>query len=626
MSNHSDLSPLHFSNELTQSTTHAVDFSRIKLKTVIPYAPKLLCIKQLYMEKQYQLLVGQTHSNQDKKSSQTLYLIWVTHTKQKETLIHLIKDQMRSWSCFQHKLDTFEDKTHFFYIYPLGNYQKLNLMELNHREQQLQDLRFRERPNQNKKTWTSKEYTQFIKSAEHLALLLVDLHAQNLCLGGFDPQDFIINSNALCQPLYPMRAYKTNQVLSLSQKESNTYLGYSPPESYGYFKARPTPASDVFSFGMWLFYSVTGSPLLSETRRPFNRLPSPHIYQPSLMPELVAVIRKATSSYPSRRYQNMSLLWDALCWAIHTSEQREDESRPSLHIEIGHEIHIGLLKGQYNPNNQDDLFLGYQPEKERSLFVVTDGVSISEYGSGDIASSYVRQEAYKIWHEISDSGSIDEHETLSELSIDLEQRDQLDHRPLVDMLNRANTKIGADINRQIPVFHGPPEGIMAATAVAVLVDKNKALLASIGDSRIYLIRNQHICSLMVDDDLLTHLIQMGQTPTQAQQTPSSAALINCVGEFKKNDKNQLQPVELKPQLSSLNLLPNDYLVLCSDGIPDYAGYDEEDAEQKIMKVVTESFSTARAAFELIVMANRGGGGDNLSCIVLHFSPLEENIS
>ena len=51
---------------------------------------------------------------------------------------------------------------------------------------------------------------------------------------------------------------------------------------------------------------------------------------------------------------------------------------------------------------------------------------------------------------------------------------------------------------------------------------------------------------------------------------------------------------------------------------DYAGIDEEAAETAILEAVESAPDMASAAFELMVLANRGGGGDNISCIVLRF--------
>jgi serine/threonine protein phosphatase PrpC len=379
---------------------------------------------------------------------------------------------------------------------------------------------------------------------------------------------------------------------------------------------------------MWLYYAATGLELFEETRRPNKRLPSPRVYDATLSPELDAVIRRAISPVPSRRYPDLSALRTGLTWAVETSAERAKVTGRALSVEVGHEIHVGLLKGQYNPTNQDDLFLGYQAELERGLFVVTDGVSISEYGSGDIASGYVRMAAQEAWERFSvdQVNAESEEETISELSLaELQRMAKLSPKVLTDLLNQANRSIGEHVMGSLDVFHGPPEGIMAATAVIIMFEGDQALFASMGDSRIYLIRDGHMSSLMVDDDLATHLMQMGQSPSQAYQAPSSAALVNCVGEFKKGADGQLIPVPVQPQLTSLSLLPGDTVVLCSDGVPDYGGVDEEDAEAHVLALVEGAFSAPKAAFDLISLANQGGGGDNLSCIVLRFHQGEEGL-
>ena len=164
---------------------------------------------------------------------------------------------------------------------------------------------------------------------------------------------------------------------------------------------------------------------------------------------------------------------------------------------------------------------------------------------------------------------------------------------------------------------------MAATAVAVMVEDNHATLMSIGDSRIYLVRDGHIASLMVDHDLGTQLIRLGRSPSVARATPSAAALIRCVGEFEVATDGTLRPVPLQPDFRELRLMPGDALVRCSDGLPDYGGSDLEHAEDRIREVVESAPGARWAAFELMVLANRGGGGDNISCIVLRVVAPEE---
>ena len=61
------------------------------------------------------------------------------------------------------------------------------------------------------------------------------------------------------------------------------------------------------------------------------------------------------------------------------------------------------------------------------------------------------------------------------------------------------------------------------------------------------------------------------------------------------------------------------LVLCSDGVADFAagaGVAPAEQDQRIKQTVLEYDDPARAAFELVVLANRAGGYDNISCVVL----------
>ena len=505
------------------------------------------------------------------------------------------------------------------------------------------------------KTLPISKIKQVIYSMRPMFDLVAKIHKADYCLGGFDPSlfkevDLEIHADEdptlapQIRPLYPLRLYKTvdpstqsitdlktddvaRPHLQLASnpfvrgEELSVYLGYSPPEMYGYYHGVPSKQSDVFSAAMMLYYALTDCPRFAETMRPFARLPSPIVYRQDLPPELVSVVYRAISPSPSRRPQDMKGFLEEIEWALHTAELREQISPSSLQLEAGHEIHIGLLKGQYNPINQDDLFLGYQSETDLGLFVVTDGVSICEHGSGDLASGLVREEAAKCWRKICQMQSIgDEDDTLSELNLNAHDGQSHNYgRVLTSLVNHANRRIGDYINERVPVFHGPPEGIMAATIVAAAITRGVVMLTSVGDSRIYLIREGHITSLMYDEDLYTHLLQARQSPAQAQQSPSAAALVHCVGEFSKDVEQRLQASPITPQLREVKLLPGDQLVLCSDGVPDYAGVDEEDAEDCILKCVENALTVHHAAFELISLANRGGGGDNLSCIVLKFS-------
>ncbi len=451
------------------------------------------------------------------------------------------------------------------------------------------------------------------------------VHAAGLYVGNPDPAEILVGEEGDCW-------FRQPPLLTTgggAARSCRATRGFVAPEVRGRCGGQVDARSDVFFIGISLFYALARIAPLNEAGESNERLPPPHIYRSDVPPEVAAVVYRAVSLVPSRRYANAGDLNEALERALQSDLERRRVGGGSLLLDIGHELHIGVLKGQYAPTNQDDLFLAYHGQTGIGLFLISDGVSISEHGTGDMASGCVRQETVAAWRSIVegradgddieavDGGSLGELHPV--LPASFEGRCDL----LRGVLDAANTRIGHLLHERMPRFPGPPEGIMAATAVLVLLDRNKVTLCSIGDSRVYLVRDGHLTSLMVDHDLATQLMRMGRPPSFARSVQAAAALIRCVGEFEKDKDDRLVPVPLQPEFRALNLLPGDTLVLTSDGIPDYAGTDEEDAERRILEAVESAPGSSWAAFELMVAANRGGGGDNISCIVLRFGQSED---
>lgn len=456
-----------------------------------------------------------------------------------------------------------------------------------------------------------------------LARTFARLHASGLAVGNPDPGELLVDADGGCVFRAPPTLFE--RAGGREPLRRRAIRGFSAPEVRGRCGAGVDARADVFFVGVSMYYALARIARLTEADETAHRLPPPHIYHDDVPPELGAVVRRATSPVPARRYADAAELLTALERAVRSVRRRRQVTPGPLPVDIGHELHIGVLKGQYAPTNQDDLFLAYHGETGIGLFVISDGVSISQHGSGDMASSCVRHEALEVWRQIVegriDGDDVDDRtlDGLGEMNPALPESSAGRSKLLQGMLDRANARIGRLIHQSRPRFVGPPEGIMAATAVSVILQGNHATLSSIGDSRIYLVRDGHIASLMVDHDLATQLMRMGRPPTFARNVQAAAALIRCVGEFEKDEHDQLVPVPLHPEFLELDLLPGDTLVLTSDGIPDYAGLDGEDAERRIREIVENAPGATWAAFDLMVAANRGGGGDNISCIVLKFA-------
>ena len=459
-----------------------------------------------------------------------------------------------------------------------------------------------------------------------VAACFADLHGRGLSILGADPAEVFLDGGGRCR----FRDIPVPQALdggTVGPQARRLALGFSAPELYGRCGGQVGSPADVFFVGSFLYYVLARIAPLAEAGLSSHRLPPPNIFHPQVPPELAAVAHRAISPIPGRRYPDPSALLAALEWAIASARTRREFGYQPITIDVGHELHIGILKGQYAPVNQDDLFLAYHQDSAIGLFLITDGVSLSQFGTGDMASACVRHEATNTWRALLETemaGAVDETvditldtlDALDSIGLTLPPSHDARCRMLNQMLDAANGRIGVMVREEVPDFPGQPEGIMAATAIATLLDKNRATLAFIGDSRIYLIRDGHLARLTMDHNLTTQLIRQGRQPTFARNFTGGNALIRCVGEFEKTPAGDIVAVPLRPEFLEFTLMPGDTLLMCSDGIPDYAGMDEEDAERRMLETVESAPGAPWAAFELMVQANRGGGGDNISCIVM----------
>jgi protein phosphatase len=71
---------------------------------------------------------------------------------------------------------------------------------------------------------------------------------------------------------------------------------------------------------------------------------------------------------------------------------------------------------------------------------------------------------------------------------------------------------------------------------------------------------------------------------------------------------------LQPDFFDLKLRKDDILLLCSDGLSDYAGNSESESREMIAKILETYNEPISACFWLTVLANQRGGGDNISVI------------
>jgi len=223
---------------------------------------------------------------------------------------------------------------------------------------------------------------------------------------------------------------------------------------------------------------------------------------------------------------------------------------------------VGLLR----EGNEDSAYAGPH------LLAVADGMG--GYEAGEVASSSVIKSVAPL-----DSQPMPESE-------------------LIDAVSAA--VIRAKQNLRVIVEADPAVGSMGTTLTAMLWSGATAAICHIGDSRAYLLRDGDLYQVTRDHTFVQALIDQGRIrPEEAANHPQRSLLLRALDGRTDAD----------PDLSLLTAELGDRFLLCSDGLP-VAVSDEQ-----ILQTLADVAEPSDAVLVLIDLAIRGGGPDNITCIV-----------
>lgn len=114
----------------------------------------------------------------------------------------------------------------------------------------------------------------------------------------------------------------------------------------------------------------------------------------------------------------------------------------------------------------------------------------------------------------------------------------------------------------------PEKAGMGTTLSVLLVRDGLAVIAHVGDSRVYLWRNEELTALTVDHSLVEELVRLEQiSPAEAENHPQRHILTRAVGTSR----------EIAVDSRSIKLQVGDVFLLCTDGFSNLIG-DQELAE------------------------------------------------
>jgi protein phosphatase len=145
--------------------------------------------------------------------------------------------------------------------------------------------------------------------------------------------------------------------------------------------------------------------------------------------------------------------------------------------------------------------------------------------------------------------------------------------------------------------------MMGTTLVVAATHGKYATIASIGDSRAYLVRANQLTQVTQDHSLVAQQMAEGQiTKEEARESPHRNILTHALGHRERLHSSM-------PNVFELTLLPEDRVLLCSDGFFDVV--EDED----FVSILIESEPQA-AADRLVALAKDRGTTDNVSAVVL----------
>lgn len=237
--------------------------------------------------------------------------------------------------------------------------------------------------------------------------------------------------------------------------------------------------------------------------------------------------------------------------------------------------------GRKREVNQDYVYVTDKPVGHvPNLFVVADGMG--GHKAGDFASKYAVQ-------------VLEEHvRNHSEMGPEL---------IITDAVREANRKIVEKAKQDTGL-----EG-MGTTLVVATIIEHTLYFANVGDSRLYLIRDE-IKQLSKDHSLVEEMVRLGGiNEEEAKHHPDKNIITRAIGA--KDD--------VEVDFFEYRLQKGDIILMCTDGLTNMVDDDE------IFRIVKGGRDVVETAMQLVEKANENGGKDNIGIVLVEPFACEVNV-
>ncbi|MFT7518572.1 MAG: serine/threonine protein phosphatase PrpC [Kiritimatiellia bacterium] len=235
---------------------------------------------------------------------------------------------------------------------------------------------------------------------------------------------------------------------------------------------------------------------------------------------------------------------------------------------------VGLKRS----HNEDNFLIN----EELNLFVVADGMG--GHNGGEYASAICVNTVEEIVEsmEMSDEIAVTEDDPVDSVREKLRYALRLSGRRIYEKAAES------------PEFHG-----MGTTAVALLIDHGNAFIAHVGDSRLYLVRDDRVEQVTEDHSFVARQVKAGVLTEEEAKTHRMRNVIY-------RSLGYQEDVEVDIQVRALR--QGDRFLLCSDGL---SGHVEP---HEIYDYLTQ-YGPQESARRMIDLACERGGEDNITAVV-----------
>ena len=222
---------------------------------------------------------------------------------------------------------------------------------------------------------------------------------------------------------------------------------------------------------------------------------------------------------------------------------------------------VGLVRD----NNEDSGFIG------KHFLLVADGMG--GHAAGELASSTT----------VAIIAQVDNNkDKLEDLDNKLIEIPKVITKELKNAINKDSSRAG-----------------MGTTLTAAVIQENQLKISHVGDSRAYLVRNKQISRITKDQTYIQSLIDNNEImESEAKNHPQRSLLLQAIDGI----------TESIPVITSTEILENDKILLCSDGLTNVV------TDEEILEIVNQ-FDYVGAVSALIEKALENGGPDNITVIV-----------